>query len=60
MILIWLLVILFVAGILAGIAARWNAQLSRWIALLAISVDFVLTAGLWSVNAGSHKKWMPK
>jgi NADH-quinone oxidoreductase subunit M len=47
MILIWLLVILFVAGILAGVAARWNAQLPRWIALLAIGIDLVLTAGFW-------------
>jgi NADH-quinone oxidoreductase subunit M len=47
MILVWLLVILFVAGILAGIADRWSAQLPRWVALVAIGVDLILTAGLW-------------
>jgi NADH-quinone oxidoreductase subunit M len=57
MILIWLLVILFAAGILAGIAARWNAQLPRWIALVAIGVDFVLTAGLWSGKASAQQRW---
>jgi NADH-quinone oxidoreductase subunit M len=51
MILIWLIVILFVAGILAGMAARWNPLLSRLIALTAIGVDFLLAAGLWSGTA---------
>jgi NADH-quinone oxidoreductase subunit M len=51
MILIGLIVILFVAGILAGIAARWDPLLSRLIALTAIGVDFVLAAGLWSNTA---------
>ena len=59
MILVWLLVILFVAGILAGIANRWNAQLPRWIALFAISVDLVLTAGLWiGASASSSSQWI--
>ncbi|HUO28537.1 MAG TPA: NADH-quinone oxidoreductase subunit M [Bryobacteraceae bacterium] len=59
MILIWLLVILFSAGILAGIAARWNAQLPRWIALFAISVDLVLTAGLWIGSSPSPaRRWL--
>ena len=58
MILIWLLVILFAAGILAEIAARWDALLSRLIALTAIGVDFVLTAGLWSVKASAQQKWI--
>jgi NADH-quinone oxidoreductase subunit M len=58
MILIWLLVILFAAGILAGIAARWDGLLSRFIALAAIGVDFVLTARLWSVKASAQQKWI--
>src|SRR5580692_4726051 len=53
MILIWLIVILFVAGILAWIAARWNALLSRVISLTAISVDLVLAANLWNRTAPS-------
>ena len=58
MILICLIVILLVAGVLAGIAARWDALLSRFIALTAIGVDFVLTAGLWSVKPGAQQKWI--
>jgi NADH-quinone oxidoreductase subunit M len=53
MILIWLITILFAGGILAGIAARWNPLLSRLIALIAISVDFVLSASLWTRRAPS-------
>jgi NADH-quinone oxidoreductase subunit M len=59
MILIWLIAILFVAGILAGIAARWDALLSRCIALTAIGVDLVLVAGLWSTAApGAQHTWI--
>jgi NADH-quinone oxidoreductase subunit M len=59
MILIWLLVILFVAGILAGIAARWNALLPRWIALLAIGADVILTAALWiGRSRSSASPWL--
>jgi NADH-quinone oxidoreductase subunit M len=58
MILIFLLVFLFLSGILAGIAARWDALLARYIALFAIVVDFVLTAGLWVVSAGTHQRWI--
>jgi NADH-quinone oxidoreductase subunit M len=59
MILIWLLVILFGAGILAGVADRWNAQLPRWIALIAIGVDLVLTASLWiGSSPSSSSQWL--
>jgi NADH-quinone oxidoreductase subunit M len=51
MILIWLILILFVAGILAWIVAHRDPLLSRYIALTAIGVDFVLTAGLWISTA---------
>ena len=42
MILIWLIGILLVAGIFAWFAARWSAQLPRWISLIAIAIDLVL------------------
>jgi NADH-quinone oxidoreductase subunit M len=42
MILIWLIGILLVAGIFAWLAARWGAQLPRWISLIAIAIDLVL------------------
>ena len=51
MILICLIGILLVAGILAWLTARWNAQLPRWISLIAIGVDLVLAAGIWAGRA---------
>jgi NADH-quinone oxidoreductase subunit M len=56
MILIDLVVILFVGGILAWLAARWDPLLSRFIALAAIGVDFALAAGLWSSSA--QRPWI--
>jgi NADH-quinone oxidoreductase subunit M len=53
MILLWLIVILVVAGILASIAARWNDTAPRVIALGALAVDFALCIGLWSMRRPS-------
>jgi len=50
MILIWLIVILLVAGALAAIAARWSTQWPRWIALAAVSIDFVIGVAIWIRN----------
>ena len=50
MILLWLIVILLAGGILAWLAARWNALASRWISLAAVCIDFVLVLTLWSRN----------
>jgi NADH-quinone oxidoreductase subunit M len=50
MILLWLLVILIVAGVLASIAARWNDTAPRMISLAALAADFGLCVGLWSVR----------
>ena len=58
MILIWLIVILFAGGILAGVAARLNTQLPRWIALIAISVDLVLAATIWTGMASGGMQWL--
>ena len=59
MILIWLIVILLVGGILAGIAARWSPLLSRVISLTAIGVDFVLAAGIWiGAASGAQHTWI--
>jgi NADH-quinone oxidoreductase subunit M len=58
MILVSLIVILLAAGLLAGIAARWSALLSRLITLAAISVDLLLTAGLWASKASSPQRWI--
>ena len=48
MILLWLIVVLLAGGILAWLAARWNALASRWISLAAVCIDFVLVLTLWS------------
>ena len=58
MILIWLIVILFAGGILAGVAARWNSLLPRWIALVAIGLDLVLSATIWTGAASGGKPWL--
>ncbi len=47
MILLWLLVILAAAGGLAALAARWSNSAPRWIALIGIALDFVLTLQIW-------------
>jgi NADH-quinone oxidoreductase subunit M len=47
MILIWLIIILLIAGVLAWIAASWNEQLSRWISLAATVLDLILAAIIW-------------
>src|SRR4030095_16652343 len=48
MILIWLIGILLAAGIFAWLAARWGAQLPRWISLIAIAIDLVLAMLIWA------------
>lgn len=54
MILVWLIAILLIGGVLAWLAARSHPLLCRWIALVAISIDLVLTLvfGLRSFSVG--------
>jgi NADH-quinone oxidoreductase subunit M len=59
MILIWLIVILLVAGILAALTDRWNRQLPRWISMIAIGVDVILAAGIWAGRSVSATRpWL--
>jgi len=59
MILIGLIVILFVGGLLAWIAARWDALLSRLITITAIGVDLVLVVGLWATaDPSAQHTWI--
>jgi NADH-quinone oxidoreductase subunit M len=59
MILIWLIIILLLGGTLGALAARWNSQLPRWISIVAIGVDFILTASIWTARALSPAKpWL--
>lgn len=47
MILVWIILILMIGGIVAGIAAKWNVTMARWISLLATLIDLVLAISLW-------------
>jgi NADH-quinone oxidoreductase subunit M len=63
MILLWLIVILLIAGVLAWAAARWSRSLARWIALGAVSFDFALTLWLWArhfhqMDLLHHSAWL--
>jgi len=51
MILFWIIIILIAAGLLAWAAARLSPSLCRWIALLAVLTDFMITLVLWVRNA---------
>ena len=51
MILPCLILIPLLAGVLAWAAARWNASAPRWIALIAVLADFILTLSLWISNS---------
>lgn len=51
MILLWLIVILLAGGVLAWIAGHWSALASRWIALVAVSMDFALGLVIWVQSA---------
>jgi len=57
MILLWLILIPLVAGVLAWLAARWNALAARWIALAATLAGFGLTLWLWRVNFYNGSAW---
>jgi NADH-quinone oxidoreductase subunit M len=54
MILLCLILIPLIAGVLAWAAARWSASATRWITLVAVLADFILTLSLWisHFNAG--------
>src|SRR5215813_4520924 len=53
MILFWIIIILIAAGLLAWAAAGLSPSLCRWIALLAVLTDFMITLILWVRNAGA-------
>ncbi len=63
MILIWLVVILLAGGLAALVAGRQSHLAARWISLIAISVDFVITLGLWQQHSAEmsltgHGPWL--
>jgi len=56
MILFSLIAILLLAGILAGVSARWSQKLPRWISLAALAVDLALSARIWVDRSSSTSK----
>lgn len=47
MILIWIISILLIGGIVCWLTARRSDTLTKWIALAAVLVDFILITSLW-------------
>ena len=47
MILLWIIIILMAGGILAWILAQWSATLCRWVSLLALAINLILSIALW-------------
>lgn len=63
MILLCFIAILFVAGILAWLAARWSAAAARWIGLAATAADFIIGLIVWLRHYGElsllpHNRWI--
>lgn len=48
MILAWLILVPFIAGVLAWMSDRWSDTWPRWIALTGISGDLALAIALWT------------
>jgi NADH-quinone oxidoreductase subunit M len=48
MILAWLVLLPFIAGVLAWLSDRWGHAWPRWIALAGISADLVLALAVWT------------
>ena len=46
MILVWIISILLIGGIVSWIAARWNSEMAKWIAIIALLVNFGLLINL--------------
>src|SRR5262245_51710688 len=63
MMLVWLIVIPLIAGILAWLAARWNAEAPRLISLAASALGFLLSLAVWiggdtTVGSGATTVWL--
>lgn len=53
MILAWMISILLIGGLLCWLAAQWNTAMVKWIALLALLIDFILICNLWLQYQGA-------
>ncbi|MEJ7679748.1 MAG: hypothetical protein WKG06_18215 [Segetibacter sp.] len=53
MILAIMISILMAGGLLSWLVGQWNNVLAKWIALLAVLIDFAITANLWMQHSGA-------
>ncbi|MBV9763777.1 MAG: NADH-quinone oxidoreductase subunit M [Acidobacteriaceae bacterium] len=66
MILLWLILIPLIGGIFSLLVPAKRAQLSRWISIVAIALDLILAATLWTSNSPSRwlyefdQDWIPQ
>ena len=66
MTLLWLILIPLIAGALSLLAARRSSTLPRWIALVALALDLLLTLTLWTTTPQSRwwqtldAAWIPQ
>ena len=63
MILLWLIVVLLAGGLFAWIVGRKDSLAARWISLIAVTVDLVLSLYLWArdyrqADFLQHTKWL--
>jgi NADH-quinone oxidoreductase subunit M len=63
MMLLWLILILAVAGVLSWLSERWNSKLPRWISLMAPTITLVLVLILWRRHLGQmsltqNQQWL--
>ncbi|HTE28673.1 complex I subunit 4 family protein [Flavitalea sp.] len=47
MMLTGMILVLLIGGVLSWLVAKWNADLSKWIALISVFADFFLTCYWW-------------
>jgi NADH-quinone oxidoreductase subunit M len=60
MILLLFIAILMVGGILAWILAERDVMLARWVSLVALITDFVLSVYIWITNPAATDAWITK
>ncbi len=59
MTLILLIMLLMGAGVVAWLAAQWNTAIPKWIALMGVSVAFLVSLNLWlQSNPAADGAWM--
>lgn len=53
MILAWMICILLIGGLLSWLVSRWNIQVAKWVALIALLIDFIIICNLWMQQQAS-------